>query len=153
MSPVPVASAIKSSVEDDQEDDWETDDEQLVHVELSGIFQDDLKKNPELLTKFVGIETDQPIVQLGNQVFAGKYEDVVGTTVFFKSVPVNSEEQDPDDPNNPDPVFDSVGDSKVEYFCKTEKKLLLKRVFLNKKDEPDSPPASREAGTSQSGTG
>ena len=32
-----------------------------------------------------------------------------------------------------DPVFDREAETKVEYVCKTSKKLVLKRIFLNAK--------------------
>ena len=54
---------------DDSSDEWEVVDELLVHVELSGIAQggsaaDGLRQN----YKFIGLDTDRPIVQIGSQV-------------------------------------------------------------------------------------
>jgi general transcription factor 3C polypeptide 6 len=114
---------------EDDSDGWETEEEQLVQVELSGFFQDDLSKNPKLHTKFVGLDTEQPVIQLGNQVFAGKYTETIGTTVYFKASRTDS-----DDVDKADPVFDNKPTEPVEYFCKTDRKLLLKRVFLGSKD-------------------
>jgi general transcription factor 3C polypeptide 6 len=111
------------------EDEWETDDEQLLQVELSGFFQDDLRKNPDLHTKFVGLDTDEPIVQLGSQVFAGKYAETVGTSVFFKA----QDSAETVEVGKSDPVFSNKPTVPVEYFCKTDRKLQLKRVFLSKK--------------------
>ena len=31
----------------------------------------------------MGLDTQQPIVQIGNQVFAGTYEHTLGTSIFF----------------------------------------------------------------------
>ncbi len=109
---------------DGSSSDWETDEEQLVHVELSGVFQDDLTSKEDR-TKFVGLDTDKPVVQIGGQVFEGRYADAVGTSVFFKT-----SERDQD---GVDQVFDRLPTKKVEYFCKTDKKLTLKRVFLKRK--------------------
>lgn len=119
----------------ESESEWETDEEELVHVELSGIFQDDLLKKPEVITKFVGLDTKEPIVQLGNQVFAGSYTEVVGTSVFFQV-------EDVDEDDEVDPVFGKPSDQKLRYLCKSGKKLVLKRVFLNKN--------SKTAGDSES---
>ena len=73
----------------------------LFQVEINGIFQDlfkpaaqsvgrdrkgSVKSGPQdqdLRAKFVGLDTQQPIVQIGNQVFAGTYEHTLGTSIFF----------------------------------------------------------------------
>lgn len=116
------------NVSSEDDDDWETDEEQLVHVELSGFLQQGELGRPGLVTKFIGIEGPEPIVQLGSQVFAGKYVDTRGTSVFLKASPKTSD---------PDPVFSPAPDQEVEFFCKTNKKLLLKRVFLKDKSEEE----------------
>lgn len=123
------------SDEDDDDDDWETDDEQLVHVQLSGIFQDDLGRDPSILTRFVGLDTARPIVQIGDQVFEGKYSHIVGTSVFLRTAAR--------DPERVDPVFDRLPSKRVEYLCKTNKKLTLKRVFLKRKQTEQAPPPKR----------
>ena len=109
-----------------KDSEWETDEEeeQLLQVELSGFFQDDLSKNPNLEAKFIGLDTKQPIVQLGGQVFAGKYTETVGASVFFKATGHDDEVVD-------DPVFSTKPTESLEYFCQTGRKLTLKRVFLN----------------------
>ncbi len=56
--------------ESDPEGGWETEEEELVHVELSGTFQDDIGRQPGILTKLVGLDTERPIVQIGGQVRA-----------------------------------------------------------------------------------
>ncbi len=55
------------SVGDD--DDWEVVDELLIHVDLAGIIQGSLTTDGQQLnTKFIGLETERPIVQIGSQV-------------------------------------------------------------------------------------
>lgn len=112
----------------DFDDGWETEEEELVHVELSGIFQDDLRRDPDLVCKFIGLDREEPLVQLGNQIFSGRFEDTVGTSVFFKQGVISDEEA-----AKKDPVFDRSSDNKIDYLCKTDTKLVLKRVFLNAK--------------------
>lgn len=109
-------------------EEWEVDAEDLVHVEVAGIFQDNNTLTPES-TKFVGLDSERPIVQLGAKVFAGQYLDTIGTSVFFKKDP---QEQEPSDS-----VFDKQVTEKLQYGYKTNKKLVLKRVFLKEK-EPSS---------------
>ena len=109
--------------------EWETDEEegeQLLQVELSGFFQDDISNNPNREAKFIGLNTKQPIVQLGGQVFSGKYAETVGTSVFFKTTEINDEVV-------VDPVFSTKPTESLEYFCQTGRKLTLKRVFLNER--------------------
>ena len=125
-APVGAAGAAAQSKDSSE---WETDEEeQLVQVELSGFFQDDLRKNQSLGANFIGLDTKEPIVQLGSQVFAGKYTETVGTSVFFK---VNEGEGQGDVVD--DPVFSAKPPGSLEYICKAGRKLILKRVFLNER--------------------
>lgn len=116
--------------------------EELVHVEINGIFQDlgtGAGSDLSAISKFVGLESEQPIVQIGNQVFAGTYEDCVGTSLFFTLGTSDREEADDDDDDQEglsgaQKVFDNRPKKKVEYLCKSDKKLVLKRVFLTPKN-------------------
>ncbi|XP_066104465.1 general transcription factor 3C polypeptide 6 isoform X3 [Saccopteryx bilineata] len=58
--------------------------EQLVLVELSGIIDSDFLSKCENKCKILGIDTERPILQLDNYVFAGEYEDTLGTCVIFE---------------------------------------------------------------------
>jgi general transcription factor 3C polypeptide 6 len=107
--------------------DWETDEEEMVHVQLSGIFQSELLGAAQAQAKFVGIETEQPIVQIGGQVFVGKYEDVAGTAVFLRQ-----EQQEP----GPEKEDDFARPHPAEFVCQTHKRLVLRRVFLREKGDP-----------------
>ncbi|TRY62593.1 hypothetical protein TCAL_10819 [Tigriopus californicus] len=112
----------------ESDSEWESDGEELIHVELTGIFQDELKRNPDIQIKFIGIESEHPIVQLGNQVFEGEHSQTLGTSVIF----TKKSGTDPTSANL-DPVFQRpIGDS-LEYLCRSDSKLLCKRVFLNAK--------------------
>ena len=69
-----VAETVKMLTGKSKDVEWETDDEDdgvaakgIVLVELFGTFTDDLVKNPNLRAKFIGLDTAQPMVQLGNQ--------------------------------------------------------------------------------------
>lgn len=51
------------------EDDWEVADEILVHVDVPAIVQCGTSADGQQLnTKFIGLDTDRPIVQIGTQV-------------------------------------------------------------------------------------
>ena len=75
--------------------------------------------------KFVEIASSQPVVQIGNQVFVGEYRDTVGTSSFFTAAPP---------PPGTDPVFGQRPGLSVAFHEKTNKKLVLKRVFLKPKE-------------------
>ena len=80
------AAAAKepSWVDWDQEEKEQEETEQLVMVELSGILDSDLLSKCENKRKILGIDTERPILQVDNYVFAGEYEDTVGTCVIFE---------------------------------------------------------------------
>uniref|UniRef100_G1U056 Transcription factor TFIIIC triple barrel domain-containing protein n=1 Tax=Oryctolagus cuniculus TaxID=9986 RepID=G1U056_RABIT len=58
--------------------------EQLVLVELSGIMDSDFLSKCENKCKILGIDSERPILQVDRYVFAGEYEDTLGTCVIFE---------------------------------------------------------------------
>ncbi|XP_043117217.1 general transcription factor 3C polypeptide 6 [Puntigrus tetrazona] len=102
------------------EDEWE-EEEQLVVAELSGMVSSDLISSRQGACKIVDIDSEQPMMQVGRYLFAGEYEDAVGTCVIFEE--------------------DGAGSNPaLRYKCHTMKKLMLQRTFLSerKEDEPVS---------------
>ncbi|XP_053160680.1 general transcription factor 3C polypeptide 6 isoform X3 [Hemicordylus capensis] len=69
-----------------------------------------------------GIDTERPILQVDRYVFAGEYEDTLGTCVVFEE--------------NNDHV-DAEGNQKLQlkYKCHTMKKLNMTRTLLTEKKE------------------
>ncbi|XP_043569899.1 general transcription factor 3C polypeptide 6 isoform X1 [Chiloscyllium plagiosum] len=115
-----IKMAMPSQVPEDGE--WEEEEEeQLVVVELSGIIDPDFLLKCRNECKIVGIDTEQPIMQVDRCVFAGEYEDVLGTCVIFEE----AFEPDPESEDKPS----------LKYKCHTAKKLLMKRTFLSEKKE------------------
>jgi len=110
-----------------QDSDYETDDECLIHVSVSGILQEDLTHLTTDQFSFLDIHSDRPLVTIGNQVFVGEYQDTVGSSVFFTQS---------ENTTARDQVFSRKPGIEVKYFNSTRKKLVLKRVFLNKKNKP-----------------
>ncbi|XP_041059411.1 general transcription factor 3C polypeptide 6 isoform X2 [Carcharodon carcharias] len=78
-----MASGAMGKVPVPVDGDWE-EEEQLVVVELSGIIDPDFLLKCRNECKIVGIDTEQPIMQVDRCVFAGEYEDVLGTCVIFE---------------------------------------------------------------------
>ncbi|KAM8999984.1 general transcription factor 3C polypeptide 6 [Sarcophilus harrisii] len=109
-----------SGREEEEEDDEE--EEQLVMVELSGIIDSEFLTRCGNKCKILGIDTERPILQVDSYVFAGEYEDTLGTCVVFEE--------------NTDQV-DAEGNHKTElkYKCHTMKKLSMTRTLLTEKKE------------------
>ncbi|XP_062317712.1 general transcription factor 3C polypeptide 6 [Osmerus eperlanus] len=112
----------------DIEDDWE-EEEQLVVVELSGIINSDfLTKCQGGTCKILDIDSERPIMQVGPYVFAGEYEDFLGTCVLFQEQDITGQDTD----TGP----------QLKYKCHTGKKLMMQRIFLAEKKEGE--PSSEE---------
>uniref|UniRef100_A0A8D0TFL9 General transcription factor 3C polypeptide 6 n=1 Tax=Sus scrofa TaxID=9823 RepID=A0A8D0TFL9_PIG len=103
-------------------DEDEEEAEQLVLVELSGIIDSDFLSKVEHKCKILGINTERPILQVDGYVFAGEYEDTLGTCVIFEE---NVEH------------VDAEGNNKtvLKYKCHTMKKLSMTRTLLTEKKE------------------
>lgn len=115
-----MAAAEERSPGDQEEEEEEV--EQLVLVELSGIIDSDLLLKCENKCKILGIDTERPILQVDSYVFAGEYEDTLGTCVIFEE---NVEH------------VDTEGNNKtvLKYKCHTMKKLSMTRTLLTEKKE------------------
>ncbi|XP_062848324.1 general transcription factor 3C polypeptide 6 [Trichomycterus rosablanca] len=105
------------------EDEWD-EEEQVVVAELSGMINSDVLSGPGGVCKIVGMSTEQPILQLGRYVFAGQYEDSLGTCVIFEEHPQDQAGSD----QNP----------ALQYKCHTTKKLMLQRTFLYERKEGEA---------------
>ncbi|XP_029800631.1 general transcription factor 3C polypeptide 6 isoform X1 [Suricata suricatta] len=124
-SEVPERCGIMAAPEErsrEDEDEEEEDAEQLVLVELSGIIDSDFLSKCENKCKILGIDTERPILQVDNYVFAGEYEDTLGTCVIFEE---NVEHGDTEGSNK----------TVLKYKCHTMKKLSMTRTLLTEKKE------------------
>ncbi|XP_024138230.1 general transcription factor 3C polypeptide 6 isoform X2 [Oryzias melastigma] len=117
------------------EDEWE-EEEQLVVVELSGVINNDLLKKNLGTCKILNIDSEKPVMQIGQHVFAGEYEDALGTCVIFEEIPQKGKSS-----KTPD----------LKYMCHTAKKLTMQRIFLSEKKEGETSTGS-DAGGEQKDT-
>ncbi|XP_050171851.1 general transcription factor 3C polypeptide 6 isoform X3 [Myiozetetes cayanensis] len=124
MAAAAAAAVGGAASEGERSDEAEEDEveEQLVMVELSGIIDSNFLEKCENKCKILGIETERPILQVDGYVFAGEYEDTLGTCVVFEE---NAEH------------VDVEGNQKVQlkYKCHTVKKLNMTRTLLTEKKE------------------
>ncbi|KAJ7395610.1 General transcription factor 3C polypeptide 6 [Pitangus sulphuratus] len=122
MAAAAVVGGAASEGERSDEAEEDEVEEQLVMVELSGIIDSGFLEKCENKCKILGIETERPILQVDRYVFAGEYEDTLGTCVVFEE---NTEH------------VDVEGNQKVQlkYKCHTVKKLNMTRTLLTEKKE------------------
>ncbi|XP_069567321.1 general transcription factor 3C polypeptide 6 isoform X1 [Brachyistius frenatus] len=104
------------------EDEWE-EEEQLVVVEISGIINNDFLSKCRGTCKILDIDSEKPMMQVGQYVFAGEYEDALGTCVLFEEVPQTGK---------------SGSSTDLKYICHTVKKLTMQRIFLTEKKEGET---------------
>jgi general transcription factor 3C polypeptide 6 len=108
--------------------DEETVEETYLLVEFAGNTGDDALKQENVTMRIVGVDTEQPLVQIGNQLYAGEYSETFGTELIFTEV---------DNDRSVDPVFENKLDRCLEYMAKTTKKLIIKRAFATPKNLPE----------------
>ena len=143
VQPLTSTTQTIQSNENQEKEDWITVDEQFVHVDVHGLYRDDVLKSCTSITtegeagdtgeersqfQLTGLETQEPILQIGRQVFAGTYSDSADTSVFFRCTAAEDSTEDE--------VFSRVLSglsAKLEW--KTKKKLTFKRVFLKPVDQ------------------
>ncbi|XP_054476521.1 general transcription factor 3C polypeptide 6 isoform X2 [Anoplopoma fimbria] len=118
------------------EDEWE-EEEQIVVVELSGIINNDFLSKCRGTCKILDIDSDKPMMQVGQYVFAGEYEDTLGTCVLFEEGPQKGN-------------ADSCPD--LKYMSHTVKKLMMQRIFLVEKKEGETSTGSGDSGEQMSTT-
>ncbi|XP_074489279.1 general transcription factor 3C polypeptide 6 isoform X4 [Sebastes fasciatus] len=114
------------------EDEWE-EEEQLVVVELSGIINNDFLSKCRGTCKILDIDSEKPMMQVGQYVFAGEYEDALGTCVLFEEGPQKGGEEEDSGPE-------------LKYKCYTRKKLMMQRIFLVEKKEGETSTGSGDSG-------
>ncbi|KAK7835240.1 hypothetical protein U0070_017776 [Myodes glareolus] len=119
-----MAAAVDPSWEDEDEEEEEEieEAEQFVLVELSGIIDSDFLSKCENKCKILGIDTERPILQVDSYVFAGEYEDTLGTCVIFEE---GVERVEPEGADR----------TVLKYKCHTMKKLSMTRTLLTEKKE------------------
>ncbi|KXJ16241.1 general transcription factor 3C polypeptide 6 isoform X2 [Exaiptasia diaphana] len=115
----------------EHEEDW--DEEQLVIVELDGLLEQEvLSKATTEHCRLLGIDTDEPVLQIGPYTFVGHYEDVIGTHCIFEE------------------TFNNNNEKKFQFKAKTNKCLKMGRAFLRDKSQEIVGKNSDESSSSDS---
>ncbi|GAB1295046.1 General transcription factor 3C polypeptide 6 [Apodemus speciosus] len=100
LSPSAMAAAVDPRWEDEEEEEEEEEIEVFI----------------------LGIDTERPILQVDSYVFAGEYEDTLGTCVIFEE---GVERVEPE----------GTEKTVLKYKCHTMKKLSMTRTLLTEKKE------------------
>ncbi|KAM7002540.1 general transcription factor 3C polypeptide 6 [Tautogolabrus adspersus] len=118
------------------DDEWE-EEEQLVVVELSGIINNDFLTKTRGTCKILDIDSEKPMIQVGQYVFAGEYEDTLGSYVLFEEGPQKGQ---------------ADSGPELKYMCHTVKKLMMQRVFLTEKKEVEISSGGGDSGDKEDAT-
>ncbi|BHF77049.1 General transcription factor 3C polypeptide 6 [Sparganum proliferum] len=119
-------------------DEWEVVEETLVHVNCVGAIERDLIQ-PGRQVLIVDLDTETPLLQIGQAIFHGTYKQAIGTSLLFeKHAPTSVKDSSEKSLTESIGVFSSFpkpsSRPQFTYFGKTSKLLDLQRVFLKPKE-------------------
>lgn len=103
----------------------ETEEEFYVYAEWDGNDNVDTFRTIHVL----GIEKENPVIQVGDNFFVGRYEHALGTYMFFENDPTIK---------SVDPLFDKLPEENLKYVCKTRKLMKMERTYLTPKAENET---------------
>lgn len=109
-------------------------EEILVYMDFNSKVEDDLFSTDKEF-KIIGIDSDEPVLQLGNQVFQGEWKNTLGTHVMFEE----------GDCIRSDPLFSEPPEKQMYYASKTDKILHMSRIFVNSKKNGNDIPRDTES--------
>lgn len=99
-------------------------------VEFAGNTGSDALNQENFSISILGIDSDRPIITIGNQLYEGKFCDTIGTELYFT-------ESDGGQPS--DAFFDNKLDKKLEFLSKTNTKLVVSRAFAKPSSKSNNP--------------
>ncbi|CAB3236967.1 unnamed protein product [Arctia plantaginis] len=99
----------------------DAEEEILVYAE----FEDSVNIEKYRAVHVLGVDEQNPIIQMDDTFFTGKYENALGTYMFF--------EEDPE-PKTDDPLFDKLPEKNLKYVCKTRKYLNMEHAYITPKE-------------------
>uniref|UniRef100_A0A182QI20 Transcription factor TFIIIC triple barrel domain-containing protein n=1 Tax=Anopheles farauti TaxID=69004 RepID=A0A182QI20_9DIPT len=97
--------------------------------------------DPNLYIKVIGIESENPVIQVNDAVYRGTADLAFGTNVFF--------EKDPERTATLDPVFEANIKDMYRYVGGTDKVLRMKRIFLTTPEQEQKEQRERKEQTEQ----
>ncbi|XP_031769809.2 general transcription factor 3C polypeptide 6-like isoform X2 [Galleria mellonella] len=103
------------------ETDSNSEEEILVFAEFGDGVNIDQYRSIHVL----GINQNNPIVQMDETFFTGKFEQPLGTFMFFENDPTAQ---------SCDPIFDKLPEKSLKYVCKTQKYLTMEHAYVSSKE-------------------
>ncbi|XP_067948553.1 general transcription factor 3C polypeptide 6-like [Watersipora subatra] len=107
----------------EEEDQWITDEETDVVVKLSGVIRDEFVKNlsasNEPNCSALGLSTDAPLLQLGADIFQGRYSDSCGTHLLLKD------------------ARSTGGEKELSFVTTTVKQMEMNKLYIQEKKSSD----------------
>ncbi|XP_059047483.1 general transcription factor 3C polypeptide 6-like isoform X2 [Achroia grisella] len=105
----------------DNETDSNSEEEILVFAEFGDSVNIDKYRSIHVL----GINQRNPIIQMDETFFTGKFEQPLGTYMFFEDNPMAE---------SCDPIFDKLSEKNLKYVCKTQKYLSMEHAYVSSKE-------------------
>ncbi|XP_055643210.1 uncharacterized protein LOC129779645 [Toxorhynchites rutilus septentrionalis] len=121
-----VESTLQHVEGDDDSEDY-TEEEMLLYADFENYLSQEELTDPNVRVKIVGIESENPIIQVNNDIYKGTYDFAVGTNVFF--------EEDSKGKASIDPLYSANPEKLYKYVGQSTKVLTMKRIFITPKTE------------------
>ncbi|XP_059480319.1 uncharacterized protein LOC132199537 [Neocloeon triangulifer] len=108
----------------------DAEDDLLLLVQFSGVGIDEvINSEPPPPFKIIGLEKNEPIIQIGPQFYAGKVENSPGTNLFFKTALFDPEHEY----EEIDKDLQAIPEVWANYEGKSCKVLNVKRIYPKQK--------------------
>lgn len=108
----------------DSSDSEYEDVEYLVFADFKNSIQPNELKHEDAAIKVIGIESDTPMAEVNGHIYRGRYENSVGTNVFF-------EKEKREDKQAGDPLYESVCRQRYKYVDKSTKVIAFERAYID----------------------
>ncbi|XP_003741231.1 general transcription factor 3C polypeptide 6 [Galendromus occidentalis] len=105
-------------------EEWEVVDEKQLYLELQGVV-DFPAETPVDRFDFINADSQKPLFKIGDFVYAGRYEDTVGSHMAFRIE------------NCPAATADTAPRRKLHFAGKTDKVLKMAPACIRQKNKED----------------
>ncbi|EAT45353.1 AAEL003390-PA [Aedes aegypti] len=124
VEPDPELEAEIAAIEREIDGDY-IDEEMLVFADFETHLAADELTNPDIRIKVIGIDSDNPVIQINDDIYRGSYDFAMGTNVFL--------EEDPEAKSKIDPLYSLDPPKMYKYGGQSQKVLKMKRIFATPK--------------------
>ncbi|XP_062563188.1 uncharacterized protein LOC134226437 [Armigeres subalbatus] len=113
------------------------EEEMLIFADFENHLAAEDLSDANIRVKVIGIDSDNPVIQINDDIYRGSYDFALGTNVFL--------EEDEVAKSNLDPLYSPNPPKMYKYSGKSNKVIKMKRIFATPKTdatiktEPDAP--------------